>query len=262
MSAFTAALWGESLKARRSKMPWLTALGFSLAPIAGGFFMVVLKDPEYARSLGLIGTKAQITAGVADWPTYLSLLGQATAIGGLLLFGLITSWVFGREYSDRTAKDLLALPTPRSTIVWAKCIIITIWSAALVLLILILGLCLGALITLPGWSAAVLLNGISSLSVTAGLTIVLAAPVAFIASAGRGYLPPMGFVILTVILAQVVGAAGWGAFFPWSVPALHSGLAGPQTGQLPTASYVIVIVTGLVGVAATLIWWQSADQTV
>jgi ABC-2 type transport system permease protein len=260
MREFAAALWAETVKARRSKMPWLTALGFSLAPLAGGFFMIVLKDPEYARSLGLIGTKAQIMAGVADWPTYLALLGQATAIGGLLLFGLITSWVFGREHADRTAKDLLALPTPRSAVVGAKFIIVTIWSAALVLLILILGLCIGALIALPGWSAAVALNGICALSVTAGLTIVLVTPVAFVASAGRGYLPPMGFVILAVVLAQVVGAAGWGAFFPWSVPALSSGLAGPQTDQLPTASYVIVIATGLIGLAATLIWWGSADQ--
>jgi ABC-type transport system involved in multi-copper enzyme maturation permease subunit len=262
MNAFAAALWAEALKARRSKMPWLTALGFSLAPLAGGFFMIILKDPEYARSLGLIGAKAQITAGVADWPTYLTLLGQATAIGGVLLFGLVTSWVFGREYADRTAKDLLALPTPRSAVVGAKFLIVAIWSAGLVLLILILGLCIGMLITLPGWSTAVALNGLSALSVTAGLTIALVTPVAFVASAGRGYLAPMGFVILAVVLAQIVAAAGWGALFPWSVPALHSGLAGAQTDQLSTASYVIVILTSLVGLAATLAWWRFADQPV
>ena len=36
------------------------------------------------------------------------------AAGGLFLFGFLFIWVFGREYSDRTAKDLLALPTARS----------------------------------------------------------------------------------------------------------------------------------------------------
>ena len=32
MMLFRAALWAEALKACRSKVPWLTALGFSLAP--------------------------------------------------------------------------------------------------------------------------------------------------------------------------------------------------------------------------------------
>jgi hypothetical protein len=36
--------------------------------------MIILKDPERARSMGLISAKAQLAAGVADWPTRLSLL--------------------------------------------------------------------------------------------------------------------------------------------------------------------------------------------
>src|SRR3954462_7310088 len=114
MTLFRAALWAEALKARRSKVPWLTALGFSLAPLVGGLFMIILKDPERARSMGLISAKAQLTVGVADWPTYFGLLAQATAVGGAMLFSLLTAWVFGREFSDRTAKELLANPTPRS----------------------------------------------------------------------------------------------------------------------------------------------------
>ena len=63
-------------------------------------------------------------AGVADWPTYLDLLAQSIAVGGLILFSLIGSWVFGREFVDRTVKDLLALPTARSAIVAAKFLVI------------------------------------------------------------------------------------------------------------------------------------------
>ncbi len=99
------AIWVEVLKVRRSKMPLLTVLGFSLAPFAGGFFMIVMKDPDLARRMGMISAKAQVFAGSADWPTYLGLLAQATAIGGIVLFSLISSWVFGREYSDHTVKD-------------------------------------------------------------------------------------------------------------------------------------------------------------
>ena len=110
-----AALWAESLMARRSKVPWLTAFGFSLAPLMGGLFMVILKDPARARSMGLISTKAQLTAGVADWPTFLGVLAQATAVGGAMLFALVTAWVFGREFAGGAASGG-SVPGPESDV--------------------------------------------------------------------------------------------------------------------------------------------------
>src|SRR6185436_12962467 len=166
MTLFLAALWAEALKARRSRVPWLTALGFSLAPLVGGLFMIILKDPERARSMGLISSKAQLTVGVADWPTYFGVLAQATAVGGGVLFSLVTAWVFGREFSDRTAKELLATPTPRSAIIAAKFAVIVVWTACLVVLVFILGLIVGNGVGLPGWSTALLRQGAADLAVT------------------------------------------------------------------------------------------------
>lgn len=137
MSHFTQAVWVELLKARRSRVPLLTALGFCLLPLVGGFFMVVLKDPALAQRMGLISAKAQIVAGSADWPTFLDMLAQGVAIGGFMVFGFVASWVFGREFSDGTAKDLLALPAPRSGIIGAKFVVVGIWCAGLVILIVL-----------------------------------------------------------------------------------------------------------------------------
>jgi ABC-2 type transport system permease protein len=256
MNNVVQATWVELFKARRSKVPLLTGLGFLLAPLAGGFFMVVLKDPEFARRAGLISAKAQLVAGLADWPTYLELLAQATAIGGLILFSLVGSWVFGREYSDRTVKDLLALPTSRSAIVAAKSAVIAAWSAGLVVIIYLVGLGVGALVGLPGGSTQLILQGGVTIAITAGLTIASVTPIIFFASAGHGYLPPMGVAILAIFLAQIIAVAGWGEYFPWSIPALYS-----QGERLGTASYAIIILTGVAGIAATFIWWELADQT-
>lgn len=251
----------ELLKARRSKMPLLTALGFSLAPLAGGFFMFVLKDPEFARRAGLISAKAQMAAGSADWPTYLTLLAQATAVGGILLFGLIGSWVFGREFSDHTVKDLLALPTARSTIVLAKFILIVVWSAALVGWNYVMGLAVGAAVGLPQATMHTIVQGSIVIGVTACLTIALMTPIAFLASAGRGYLAPIGASLLMVALAQMVALAGWGDYFPWSIPALYAGIDNAPGAGLGTISYAIVLLTSLLGIAATFLWWELADQS-
>jgi ABC-2 type transport system permease protein len=261
VSPFLAALATEGVKARRSKVPWLTALGFSLAPLMDGLFMVILKDPVRARAMGLVSAKAQLTAGTADWPTFLGVLAQATAVGGGMLFALLTAWVFGREFSDQTAKDLLALPTPRRAIVAAKLVVVGVWGAALAAFVFALGLGVGAAVGLPGWSWGLLARAAGEQAATAGLTLALMPPVALLASAGRGYLAPLGWAILTVFLAQILAAIGWGSWFPWSVPPLYSGLAGPRSAQLGAESYVVVGVTFAAGLAATFAWWQKADQS-
>jgi ABC-2 type transport system permease protein len=261
MSNLPHAIWVELLKARRSKMPLLTALGFSLAPFAGGFFMVVMKDPDLARRLGIISAKAQIVAGSADWPTYLGILAQATAIGGIILFSFVSSWVFGREYSDHTITDLLALPTPRYVVVLAKFILVMLWSAILTAVIYVIGLGVGLAVALPPTSSEIFWQATMIIAATACLTMALATPIAFFASAERGYLPPMGVAIVAVILAQVSAAAGWGEYFPWSVPALYAGMAGPESAQLGMVSYVIVILASLAGMIGTFVWWDWADQT-
>ena len=261
MNTFMSALWAESLKMRRSKVPLFTAIGFSMAPFVGGLFMIILKDPEAARSMGLISAKAQLTAGVADWPTFFGLLAQAVAVGGAILFTIVTTWVFGREFSDHTAKELLALPTPREAIVAAKFVVIAGWTLAMTLLIFGIGLGVGALVGIPGWSAELLRTAFADILGSAALTIALLPFVALLASVGRGYLPPFGWAVFTMVLAQIAAITGWGDWFPWSVPALFSGAAGPRTALLGPHSYGLVVITSLIGLAATFYWWQNADQT-
>lgn len=256
---FRAALRCELLKARRSRVPALTALGFSIAPVVGGLFMVIVRDPERARSWGLITTKAQIFAGAADWSTFLGLIGQMVALGGLLLFALVTAWVFGREFADRTAKTLLAVPTSRTATVLAKAAVAAAISLTLAVWVVALGLLIGAGLGLPGGSAVVL-GAVGRIAVVALLTTLLLTPVALVASVGRGYLAPLAFALLTLFLAQIAGATGWGEWFPWTVPALLSGAAGPEAAALGPVSYLLVAATSLAGLVATATWWSRADH--
>ncbi|MCE9647884.1 MAG: ABC transporter permease [Chloroflexi bacterium] len=260
MTSFRAAVWAEALKMRRSMVPFFTAVGFSMAPLAGGLFMVILKDPEAARAMGLISAKAQVLVGVADWPAYFSFLTQAVAAGGGILFSIITIWVFGREFSDRTIKELLALPTTRETIVTAKFFVIMVWALVLTLFIFGIGLGVASLVSIPGWSAGLVQAAFTKIMGAALLTLPLMPFVALLSSAGRGYLPPFGWTIFTLVLANIAAILGWGDWFPWAIPGLFSGAAGPGTDVLGLHSYVILFLTGLTGLAATYWWWLNADQ--
>lgn len=261
MTNFLAALCAESLKIRRSKVPLFTSIGFFILPLVGGLFMIILKDPEAAKSMGLISTKAQITAGTADWSAFFSMMTQGNAIGGMVLFSVVTIWIFGREFSDHTVKELLALPTSREATVTAKFIVITLWTLALTIIIFLVGLVIGALVAIPGWSIELLGSAFVDVLGSTLLNMALLPYSALLASMGRGYMPPFGWTILMVVLAQIAIITGWGDWFPWAVPGLFSGAAGPRTELLGAHGYVVVVIASIIGLAATFFWWRTADQT-
>jgi len=265
VNGLAAAFSVELLKARRSRVPWGIAAGFSLFPIVGGLFMLILKDPERARQLGLLGAKAQLAAGTADWPTFVALVAQAVAIGGAILFAFLFAWLFGREFADRTVRDLVACPTSRSTIVIAKVAVGFTWSLAVIGWMLVLafaiGLTIDALVGLPGWSGEVVLRGFAGAAAAAVMTIALQTFTAFFAGVGRGYIPGLAWAVLAVFFAQILAALGWGAWFPWSVPALVTGMAGPDAEAVSVGGVAIVVATAFLGLGATLLWWNRADQT-
>jgi ABC-2 type transport system permease protein len=261
MKAFLAAFWAEALKARRSKVSLLTAAGILIMPVIDGLFMFILKNPEQARTMGLISVKAQMTAAQADWPTYFGILTMGIAIAGSILFAIIVAWVFGREFSDHTVKDLLALPTSRPTIVSAKFTLTALWALGLALLVFMAALGIGAAVNIPGWSNQLAWTSFASVMLAVFLTWMLTPFVAWIASIGRGYLLPLGWAFLMMGLAQVVIVLGWGDWFPWAVPGLLSSLNGTPTEPIALHSYLVVLLACIVGAVATFVWWRSADQT-
>ena len=261
MSRLRAAIETEFLKSRRSRVPWGVAAGFSLAPLVVGLFMVILKDPERARSLGLLGAKAQLTAGTADWPTFLNLLGQAMTVGGAILFAFLAAWVFGREFADRTVRGLLASPTARRTIVVAKSMVVAIWGIAISAWVLALGVVVGALVGLPDWSSADALVTIAAIAVAVVLTIGLQTGAAFFAGVGRGYIAPLAWAVAMIAASQVLTVLGWGSWFPWSVPAILAGAGGTQVEPVTAGAIAVVVIVAVLGLAATIMWWERADQT-
>ena len=255
MKGFADIVWIELRKVVRARVPYFTALGFLVMPFIGALLIFIYKDPELARRLGLLGAKANLVVGSADWPGYLTLMTEFTALGGFFFFCIAISWIFGREFTDGTLKDLLAVPVPRHAIVLAKFLVAALWCLALILETYAAGLALGALIRLPGGSAAVILGGTGRLLAAAGLSILLVTPFAFLASLGRGTLLPLGIAILTLILGNLATTLGWGDYYPWAVPALMVQGASPAP-----FSYGLVLLTGMAGLAGTAAWWRYADQ--
>lgn len=261
MNKQVQAIKAELIKNKRSSIVWVTFVAFSLAPLMGGVFMLIMRNPEAMAKAGALSTKAQFMDFSANWHSYLEILTQAIGVGGVLIFGFVASWTFGREYSEGTAKDLLALPTSRAKILNAKFVIYVAWCGALALSNLLLGIIIGILLQIPVPETGLIAVQLKAYFITTLLTILIGTPIAFFAIWGRGYLVPLGFVALTLVFAQVIAATGYGFYFPWSVPGLYSGAGGAYKEQLDTGSYAILVLAGIGGYLASLAYWKYADQT-
>lgn len=243
------ALGAELLKLRFSTILWISAAVAVVFPILIGLVMV-----------GVLGADSAIVVE-ASVEGFLMQFELVVAIGGLIGFGFLFSWIFGREFADGTVTDLLALPVGRLEIVGAKFVLTTIWCLILALVHYGVGLAFTT-IALQGREGGVTAGviGMSALHtlVTTGMVIGLSTPVALLASIGRGYLAPLGFVILMIVIAQLLGAVGAAAYFPWAVPGLYAGVLGPEGMQLAPFSLLLPFVVGVVGVMTTLWWWSRS----
>ena len=255
ISGYRAALTVEALKVRRSRVPLMTFLAATGAAGIDALFMFILSDPGRARQLGLLNQKANLSGLTADWPGLLSFLAQIVAVADLMLFSFILTWVFGREAVDGTMRYLLALPVPRATIVLAKFTVAALWAAVTNVWLAALVLATGKALDLPGVDAATVGHGLLVAAVAAGLMLLVTAPVALVASAGRGYLAPLSSALAALVVAQVGSGLGWAEIIPWAVPAVAADLV-PGTSLGPS-SIIICVLTAACGVLGTLAWWRS-----
>jgi len=256
MKRFFAAFSVEALKARRSLVPWLVGVFAAFPAVMLGFMMAIKKNPLLAQRVGLLTEKSRMLAGAADWPTFLGLLGQVMGGVGGIAFAIVTAWVFGREFIDRTCRLVLATPTKRWAIVLMKlavaamwCLLLTVWMVALFFVI-------GAVVRMPGFSWQLARESAVVTLRVALLFLVLQPVTALVASIGRGYLLPIGLALVAMVVSQFIGSTGWAAWFPWTV-AMFSGTPGTHVAG---ASILLVILTGVAGGAATVFWWERADQ--
>jgi ABC-2 type transport system permease protein len=250
-----------TVKLRRSNALWLTMLAASLGPCGIALFMWILFQPERAKQLGLVGTKADLSGLVATWPSFASTLTVVVGMGGMLLLPFIVAYLFGREYADGTAKNMLGLPVPRYRFVVAKLVVAAIWWLLVVVLILVEAFALAAILGLPGFSSAVACKMVTDALVAAAISYLLVPVVAWITIAGRNYMLPLGFAFAMLAMGNVLSRTGWAEWFPWSIVPSLIGSVGAPVGALPFGSYIVAVLTFVIGVAGAIAQFTYEDNT-
>lgn len=219
-------MWSEAVKLTGSTVGRVgsVAVVVGIAVLSGAMLLAAASgDPQLLAKLGPAATR--------DWTGFLLTAAQITAAGGLLGFGVVLSWMFGREFGDGVIGGLFALPVRRSTIALAKLLVYALWAVAMSVGLAVVLLVVGQIAGLGGLTADTWV----ALARQVGLgvmTAAIAAPVAWAATLGRSVLAGVSVAIGLVVIAQVSVLAGAGGWMPLASPALWAISSGQDVTLL------------------------------
>ncbi len=258
---FTATII-EFKKLKRSTIILIVFLVFSFIPLIGGIFMYLLKNPNLIPDTSILKIKVSMLSTPVDWSSYLgTFVAQGAGIVGIIAYGFIISYLFGREYTDKTYKNILCLPVSRFNILNAKFIVYLLLCLFFAVWDLLFSFIIGSILNLPGWDLAIMTKIAKLYIITSFLAISLGTIISFFALWSRGYLAPLGFLIIMLFFANIAPYLGVAQYFPWSIPVLFSGAAGEELrNNLNFLSYICLATTSLSGYLLTIAWWNYSDQ--
>lgn len=234
-------LKAEFLKLKGSSVLWISAIAVMAAPLLNSLVL------SQARTVLWEGYMNQSAAFVA-------------MLLGAMLFGLVTSYVFGREYAEDTLKTLLTTPVRRSAVILAKMAVLLVWSLFLVLVAWGASIPLGAMVVTEGfnWQAV---TGALPVFVIMGVLVYATLPLlAWITLLGRGYIPTIGFAVVAAFAGLLAVASDkYGGWFPWAIPTKFVISFRLPEATLEAHSWIVMGALFLLGLALCLWQMRRAD---
>jgi len=242
-----AALAVEARKTCASRVVLVTTplLVVGIALLAGSLTWAATEGNE--RVLAQLGDLATEDG----WTRFLGVVAQITSAGGLLGFGVVLSWMVGREFDEGTVANLFALPVSRSTTALAKFLVFVVWTATVSAALVSVTAALGLALHLGSIGTEETIDALMRQLALTILTAFVAFPAAWASTLGRGLLPGIATTILLVVVAQVVVIAGAGAWFPVAAPALWA--LTPSTVSVAHLALVLVVPIAF-GLLTTRLW--------
>jgi ABC-2 type transport system permease protein len=242
------ALRAEFLKLNRSKAVWGTV---AIVAMFGLLTIVVTRFED-------------LSVRHATWSETL-VLGPQFMAGwwGLVVFGMAAAALFGSEFGDGTAANMLTTPIRREYFVVAKMIVLALWTAALAFVAVASQMAAAASLGADGfaWDIVVQRTGDSLL---VAVMIYMTLPiVALISMVGRGYLAPMLYSSALTALSLAATFLGWERWLPWAMQlTVAGGIAPPGIldTTLPPASWVILVAMFVAGLAAVFVYIDRAED--
>ena len=231
----------EFLKLKRSKIFLLSLIGAVLPPLL--MFIAVTSFGE-GNSFEMLFTNVNM---------YMS------AMFAVLIFAIIISYLFGREYNEHTLKTMLTIPISRGKFLLSKYLMFLVWIVILTIVTSLSTLIFGFTAGLDGFSLKLFVDSFAQLLYANVLLFLTFSPFVFVSLFITNMVPAMiGGAGLALVNLMVYGQ-NWAPFVPWVSPYLIASGEIAEYGASITVSYAIILVTFVIGLAISYIYFKRAD---
>lgn len=238
-------LYTELLKLKRSKMFLVSIIGASAAPI----MMFIAYLSQMKRDPGKV-----IPFEISFYNTNLNVM----LLLGVLLYGVITAYLFNREFVEDTLKNLLTIPVSKVALIASKMLMLYIWILLLTMVAWVLTLGFAFFIKSDVLSAAVLLSSLRDYVLGAVLMFLLSTPTIWVTFLFKNYVPTIMFTAVITLGNVTVISSDYKALFPWS--AAHVIVTQSYVVDYPPLySFIAVGITSLFGLAASILYFNKMD---
>lgn len=231
----------EFLKLKRSSIFLLSLMGAILPPLLMFIAVVVFNE---TNSFDALFTNVNM---------YMS------ALFAVLLFSIIISYLFGREYNEHTLKTMLTIPISRGKFLMSKYVMFLVWILILTIVTSLSTLIFGFIAGLEGFTLKLFADSFYQLLLSNVLMFLSFSPFVFISLFVTNMVPAMiGGAGLTLVNMLIDGQA-WSPYVPWLCPYLISSGEIAQYSTGVTVSYGVVLATFVIGVIISYIYFTRKD---
>lgn len=231
----------EFLKLKRSNIFLLSLMGAILPPLL--MFIAVFAFDE-ANTFDALFTNVNM---------YMS------ALFAILLFAIMISYLFGREYNEHTLKTMLTIPVSREKFLLSKYIMFLVWIVILTVVTSLSTVIFGFIAGLEGFTLKLFVDSFAELLFANVLLFLTFSPFVFVSLLITNMVPAMvGGATLTLVNLMINGQT-WAPYVPWVCPYLIASGEIAEYSTSITVSYGVILATFIIGLFISYIYFTKTD---
>lgn len=182
-----------------------------------------------------------------------------SALFAILLFAIMISYLFGREYNEHTLKTMLTIPVSRGKFLLSKYVMFLAWILILTVVTSASTLVFGFVAGLDGFSIKIVVDSFAQLLFANVLLFLTFSPFVFVSLLITNMVPAMvGGAGLTLVNMLIYGQT-WAPYVPWVCPYLIASGEIAEYSASITVSYAIILATFAIGLIVSYIYFTRTD---
>ena len=182
-----------------------------------------------------------------------------SALFAILLFAIMISYLFGREYNEHTLKTMLTIPVSRGKFLLSKYVMFLAWILILTVVTSASTLVFGFVAGIDGFSFKIVVDSFAQLLFANVLLFLTFSPFVFLSLLITNMVPAMvGGAGLTLVNMLIYGQT-WAPYVPWVCPYLIASGEIAEYSASITVSYGIILATFAIGLIVSYIYFTKTD---